>query len=380
MLPLEEKIEAGFDFYTRLLREDEKKYYGIFISHSNASQKDLDLLNSLRQALSEKEIYSLCDKECIKGGDDFQAKIEDALDCYGAVVIVTENSIRSSWVHYEVGYLKGRGKDVYVWDPDCLLSSKNRELDNSLKTLYSYFKNVGVIYNKMEDVIDAVSQASPYSEMFIEENEFLTCKEFYSRANERLVSVIATLESPIFEEHYSLFKDCKFGVLIPNFGMFYQEHGDGEHCYSKRNAPIANGTCPVSGKQCALVSREIINEENKECVVLNSVTYTGTLHRKGELDRTGEIYEESLVEFSVPVHKYLGTEFKFIIDVIDSQTHLAIMKILDNAGMNPTISETKRGSRIYLSLPQRRGQGLYRLDHQFNNNFLCPYATRQRGR
>ena len=150
MLPLEEKIEAGFDFYTRLLREDEKKYYGIFISHSNASQKDLDLLNSLRQALSEKEIYTLCDKECIKGGDDFQAKIEDALDCYGAVVIITENSIRSSWVHYEVGYLKGRGKDVYVWDPDCILSSKNRELDNSLKTLYSYFKNVGVIYNKIE--------------------------------------------------------------------------------------------------------------------------------------------------------------------------------------------------------------------------------------
>ncbi len=378
MLPLEEKIELGFDFYTRLLKEDEKKFYGIFISHSNATQKDLDLLDGLRQALSEREIYTLCDKECIKGGDDFQAKIEDALDCYGAIVIITENSLRSSWVHYEVGYLKGRGKDVYVYDPDGLLSSKNRETDENLKLAYAYFRNVGAIYNDIEDVIDAVSKASPYSEMFFEENEFLTRKEFYSRANERFVSVIASLSSPIFEENYSLFKDCKFGVLIPNFGMFYEEHGDGEHCYSKRNATIKDGICPISNQLCALVSRKVVSEENKECIVLNKVTYSGTLHKKGETDRTGEVYEESLVEFTVPLHKYYGTEFKFIIDVADTQTHLAIMKILDNAGMNPTISESKIGSRIYLSLPQRRGQGLFRLDHQFNNNFLCPYAGRQK--
>ncbi len=378
MLPIETKMQGDFDFYTRLLKEEEKKFYGIFISHSNATAKDLELLNSLRQALSEKEIYTLCDKECIKGGDDFQAKIEDALDCYGAVVIITESSIRSNWVNYEVGFLKGRGKEVYVWDPYNLFSSKNREVDKTLKTAYSFFKNVGNIYNDMQDVIDAVSQASPYSAMFIEENEFITCKEFYGRANERLESVIATLSSPIFEEYYSLFKDCKFGVLIPNFGMFYEEHGDGEHCYSKRNALITDGICPISEKPCALVSRKVIDEENKECVVLNNVAYSGTLRRKGEVDRTGELYEESVVEFTIPLHKYLGTEFKFIIDGADNQSHLAIMKILDQAGMNPTISESKIGTRIYLSLPERRGQGLYRLNHQFTNNFLCPYASRKK--
>ncbi|MBQ9782667.1 MAG: TIR domain-containing protein [Clostridia bacterium] len=380
MLSLEEKREAGFDFYTRLLKEEEKKFYGIFISHSNATEKDINLLTSLRNAMSEKDIYTLCDKECIKGGDDFQAKIENALDCYGAVVIITENSIRSSWVHYEVGYLKGRGKEVYVWDPEHLLSLKNRETDATIKRLYSYFKNVGTIYNEIEDVVDAVSKASPYSEMFFEENDFITKKEFYSRANERLETVIATLSSPIFDEYYTLFKECKFGVLIPNFGMFYDDHGDGERCYSKRNAPIENGICPVSSKPCALVARKTIDEDNKECVILNNVTYSGILRKAGDLDRTGVVFEESCVEFTVPLHKYYGTEFKFIIDITNSELISTLVSVLEKAGMNPSLSESKIGSRIYLSLPQRRGQGLYRLDHQFQNNFLCPYATRQKFR
>lgn len=380
MLPLEEKLEASFDFTTRLLKEEEKKYYGIFISHSNATQKDLDLLNALRQAMSTNDIYTLCDKECIKGGDDFQAKIEDALDCYGAVVIVTENSIRSSWVNYEIGFLKGRGKEVYVWDPDNLLALENRQTDETLKMLYSYFKNVGTIFNDIESVVEAVSKASPYSEMFFEENDFLTCKEFYSRTNERIEPIIATIYSPIFDDYYTLFKECKFGVLIPNFGMFYDNHGDGEHCYSKRNAPIQNGTCPISNKTCALVARKEINDENKECIILNSVTYSGILRKVGDVDRTGNVFDEACLEFTVPLHKYYGTEFKFIIDSPNDEVSHTLLKILEQAGMNPTFSESKIGSRIYLSLPQRRGQGLYRLDHTFSNNFLCPYASRNKFR
>ncbi len=378
MLSLDNKIEGTFGFSARLLKEEEKKFYGIFISHSNATERDIELLNSLRLAMSQKDIYSLCDKECIKGGDDFQAKIEDALDCYGAVVIVTENSIRSSWVHYEVGFLKGRGKEVYVWDPDGLLSLENREANNTFKSLYGYFKNVGAVYTKMEDVVEAVSKASPYAEMFYEENDFITRKEFYGRANERVVPVVTTLSNQIFDEHYALFKNCKFGVLVPHFGHFLKEHGDGEHCYCKANQVIADGVCPVSQKPCALVGGEEINQDNKECVILNSVSFSGILHKKGDVDRTGEMYKSACVEFMLPLHAYYGTTFKFIIDVNDDENMYTLLGILEKEGMNPTVSESKIGSRIYLSLPQRRAQGLYRLEHEFNDNFLCPFIVRKR--
>ena len=38
--------------------------------------------------------------------------------------------------------------------------------------------------------------------------------------------------------------------------------------------------------------------------------------------------------------------------------------------------EQTMGGRIYLSLPARKGQGLFRLVHEFENNFICPNATR----
>ena len=49
--------------------------------------------------------------------------------------------------------------------------------------------------------------------------------------------------------------------------------------------------------------------------------------------------------------------------------------LLEKAGMNPSASSSMLGGRIYLSLPERRMQGLFRLNHEFSNNFLCPRAA-----
>lgn len=381
MLNLQEKISGNFDFYTRLLVEDEKKYYGVFISHSNFDQHEKDLLKNLQDTMVSKGIYTLCDKDFIRGGDDYQKKIENALDCYCAVVILTKNSIKSDWVNYEMGYLRGKGKKIYIWDTENLFSKENRDKDASLNLLYyTHYKKYGDIFNDADDIIEEISKRSPYLEMFSNESTFLSRKEFNKRLNDNVISVIATLASPIFDKHYNLFKDCKFGLLTMNFGMFYKEHGDGLHCYSKRNAPIENGICPISQKECALIGKNEITEENKECILLNSLTYSGTLKKGGSIDRLGNVIECGALEYNLPVHKLYGTEFKFIIDIPNDDYFIRILNVLNEAGMNATKSASNIENRIYLSLPERRGQGLYRLEHEFSNNFMCPYTTRTKFR
>lgn len=192
-------------------------------------------------------------------------------------------------------------------------------------------------------------------------------------------TVIATLESDIFERFYSDFCECKIGTLIPNFGMFYPNHGDGEHCFARRKCvPLENGACPQNGMPCALSMPRVLGEENKECVLLNHVFYNGRVLRKGDKDRRGVAVEKSCIMFHLPVHRLYGTEFKFIIDVQDNARYDLIMSLFEKAGMNPSSSSSMLGGRIYLSLPERRVQGLFRLEHQFTNNFLCPHAARKR--
>ncbi len=381
MLNLQEKILGDFDFYTRLPNEDEKKFYGIFISHSNFDQSEKDLLNYVQNEMVSKGLYVLCDKDFIRGGDDYQNRIENALDCYAAVVILTKNSIKSDWVNYEMGYLRGKGKTIYVWDTENLFLKENREKNPSLNLLYyTHYKKYGNIYNKIDDIIEEISKHSQYSQMFSNESAFLTRAEFNQRLNENAVSVIATLSSSIFDKHYNLFKDCKFGLLTMNFGMFYSGHGDGCQCYSKRNSPIENKTCPISQSECALVQKTEVTDVNKECVLLNSLVYSGVLKKAGTLDRLGNVIECGAIEYNLPVHKIYGTEFKFIIDVPNDDYFIRMLNILNEAGMNATKSISNIENRIYLSLPERRGQGLYRLDHEFSNNFICPYAIRKKFR
>ncbi len=371
MLELREKLQGKFNLETRLLAEEEKKYYGIFISHSS---KDNDkYLFPLREAMLKKEIYPLCDRDFLEGGDEFQEKIETALDCYAAVIIITENSLVSDWVNYEIGYLTGLGKTILIYDPENLFTHENRKNNPQISTLYNqHFKNVGAVYHTLDELITAISAETPYSDMFCEENDFLTVNEFYERIDKRLVSVIVTLESAVFGEHYDDFKNCRFAVLIPNFGMFYEDHGDGMHCYARRSAELKNGLCPTSGMPCALVGRSEMTDENKECVILNYQTFSGVIRKKGEPDRRGVIMKEYCIEFCMPLHKYFGTEFKFIIECDDNNSYNRILSALNEAGMNPSASMSVIGGKIYLSLPERRGQGLFRLNHEFSNNFLCP--------
>ena len=368
------EIEVGaFDFHTRALEEDEKKYYGIFLSHS--SKDNDDFLYPLRDEMRARGLHPLCDRDFLSGGENYQVKIESMLNCYAAVIIITKNSIDADWVNYEMGILAGRGIPIYLWDPKGILSLENTKYREYINL---HFEGFMPAYRKMDELIATLGNTSAYAEMFCEENAFLDSKAFTKRMNERVDTVIATIESDIFDEYYADFAECKIGTLVPNFGMFYEEHGDGEHCFVKSGAEIPDGICPVSGKHCALHPTRILGEENKECVLLNHVLYNGVLVRKGERDRRGTIAKVGSLVFNIPVHRYYGTEFKFILDVPDNRSYDVLMNLLTQAGMNPSGPACSVGGRIYLSLPARKRQGLFRLVHQFENNFLCPHAARKK--
>jgi len=368
-------MKGDFTFTARPLENSEKKYYGIFISHSN---KDNDeFLYPLLDAMRENNLHPLCDRDILSGGDDFQKIIESYLDCYAGVILITENSLRSDWVNYEIGIFAGHKTKVFLYDPKDLLSNQI-EIPGIANVYGSHIGRYLPAYRTLDELITALRGVSPYADMCLEENSFITKKDFIDLVNARVETVIARLESPVFEKYAAALQRSRLSTLIVNFGMFHPEHGDGEHCYAQRFRSVEGGICPESGELCALVAKERISEDTKECVILNHALHNGKLLRAGEYDTRGERCETSALVFNLPLNRIHGTEFKFFIDVPDSDTANALLEMFESIEVQANLSDNVGTLRIYVSLPERRSYGLFRLDHEFSNNFLCPRAGKQR--
>ena len=223
-----------FNFLTRTLEKNERKFYGIFISHS--SKDTSTYLKALCEAMKEAELYPLCDRDFLTGGDDYQNKIENALDCYAAVIIVTESSLRSHWVNYEIGFLTGLGIPIYLWDPKGVLNQKFFFKESPFAALGRAHLNPYLpAYRDMKKLVSHLASLSPYSDMFSEENAFLDKESFRERMNKHVRTIIATFESELFDIYNDYFKECKIGMILPNVGMFYHDHGDGVSCFVNSN-------------------------------------------------------------------------------------------------------------------------------------------------
>lgn len=368
-------LEGDFGFSVRPLEEAEKKYYGIFISHS--SKDNERYLEPLLDAMREQNLHPLCDRDILSGGDDFQKTIESYLDCYAGVIIITKDSLKSAWVNYEIGIFAGQGTRVFLYDPEDLLSNQF-EIPDVANVYGSHIGRYLPACRTMQDLITALQGVSPYADMCLEENAFITKRAFLDRVADHVETVISRLESPAIDQYADLLSKCRINTLITNFGMFYPEHGDGEHCYAQRFRPLEGGLCPISHKPCALVSRGRVDEENKECVVLNYVLSNGKILRAGESDVRGEVCQTGALVFHMPLHKIYGTEFKFFLDVPDDNTAEELLDMFHSIGVYANMSDNIGSKRLYVSMPERRAQGMFRLDHEFNNNFLCPRAGKSR--
>lgn len=368
-------MEGKFNLSTHLPTEAEKRLFGIFISHSN-KEYDNGFLNQLSEAMIANHLNPIYDRDFLEGGQYFQDRIEQCLNCYAGVVIVTENSLRSDWVNYEIGYFSGLGMPIVLWDPDDVLSLEHA--DNDLLN-NSHISQYLPAQRTVDDVLRVLREMSIYAEIFKDEFNELTKDVFREILNTRVETVMVRLESEIFDSNALDFKGCRIGTLIVNFGMFHPDNGDGQHCMALRNNPeLPDRKCPVSGGECALYAAKELDGHNLECVVLNYTFENGRFYPKGTLGPEGEPLKHGCINFYVPVHKVFGTEFKFIVDATSNAQHYKLIELFESMGMNPTVSDSLNGRRIYLSLPERPRQGFFRLVHQFSNNFLCPYSTREK--
>ena len=367
--------EGDFNFTARPLEEAERKYYGIFISHS--SKDNETYLNPLLTAMRQHNLHPLCDRDILSGGDDFQKIIESYLDCYAGVIIITEDSLKSNWVNYEMGIFAGNNTQVFLYDPKDLLTNR-LEIPGVANVYNSHIGRYLPAYKTVDELITALQGVSPYADMCLEENSFITKQDFLDLVIERVDTVIARIESPVFDKYAHLIEKCRINTLVTNFGMFYPDHVDGEHCYAQRFKPLENGNCPISGKPCALVTRGKVTAENKECVVLNYALHNGKLIRSGERNANGEPCEVSSLVFNLPLHKIYGTEFKIFIDVPDQNVGDQLIEMFLSIGMQANMSDNVGSKRLYVSMPERRSEGMFRLEHEFQNNFLCPRASKAR--
>ena len=363
--------DGTFKLNAYLPTEEERRLFGIFVSHSS---KDNDYLTSLTDAMTARGLNPIYDRDFLFAGDRFQEKIEKCLNCYAGVVIVTEHSLSSDWVNYELGYFAGQGIPIVLWDPNGILSLENVDHD----VLNSHFSQYLPSCDTIEQVVDKLDNLTIYSNLFEDECPELTQSDFKEILNQRVETVMVKIESDVFDTEAAVLDGCMIGSLIVNFGMFHPNNGDGVRCFAEKGQPeLVNRRCAYSGMECALYDAKTLDGHNIECVVLNHVLKNGRFHAKGETDTQGQILEHGCFTFYLPVHKLFGTEFKFIVDAPSNAQHYKLIALFEKAGMNPSVSDSLNGNRIYLSLPSRPRRGFFQLDHAFRNNFLCPYSTRK---
>ncbi|MBE6629689.1 MAG: TIR domain-containing protein [Ruminococcaceae bacterium] len=367
---------------TRPPSKDEKRLFGIFISHSN---EDLARVKSLVAYMKSQKLIPIYDKQFLKGGQDYLLRIQKCLKCYAGVLVVTKNALNSDWVSYECGYLRSLGMPVYLWDPDGVFTLDAKETDTDL--FNTHISQYLPAYRTMESLVEALKERSVYSDIFTQECSQIHTDQFHEMLQKNVETVMLRITSPNLMGKKDLFRGCKLGTLVVNFGMFYPNQGDGVHCWAQRTvndegeyvtdeAPLLkNGTCELSKRPCAMFSDEKLHTDKPDCVILNHVIFNGHYFDRNEPDFDNKTLEDDgLLTFYVPVHKHYGTEFKFIIDAPSNQKHHDLLRLFEKMGLNPTISDSLNTWRIYLSLPETPSEGLFRLEQHFHNNFLCPRA------
>ena len=254
--------------------------------------------------------------------------------------------------------------------------------------LNSHLTQYMPVYHTAEEVIRELQDLSVYADLYTDACLNYSVADFQRDLRENVSTVMVRISSPALSEKKKLFTGCKLSTLVVNFGMYYEKQGDGIHCWSKRtlnmdgtytagdDCLLPDGKCKHSGQKCAMYSPGGIDRDMKQCVILNHTIPSGRYFDQGEEDYNGQPLKEGTLTFYVPVHKHHGTEFKFIVDAPNQATHTELMRFFEKLDLDPTVSDSLNGWRIYLSIPSKPYCGFFRLeDDLFHNNFLCPRSA-----
>ncbi len=321
------------------LTEDEKKEFGVFISHSN----DNDLFKTVCEALEQAGVPHLVDKQIAVAAMDFASEIKNLIDrCKVAIVVITEGALKSSWVNFEIGVLQGEGKRILLYDPNHLLSEG-----------CGYHLDKFPIYYDLDKIVAASKETGLYSGLFEHSTKKLTKELFEARVEKNTLSVKLKLTLPGLEDLH--LETCTFRALLVTFGSYDCKYGEDNICFQTFDE---EKVCPITNKLCAL-NHFPEYEEYIECVVLNKVMDKAIVNRND-------------VTIVLPLHKVFGTKFKMFADIYDSKESDRLFELLEQCELKPSKSKSANGQRIYFSLTDSNWEGVFRLKNRHRDNFLCP--------
>ena len=331
----------------RSLTEEEKKEWGIFVSHSSDAN---DVVEDLIGVLEEYEISALWDHHIQTGSMDFSAEIISMIEkCLAAVFVVSRGALQSTWCNFELGYLKGLGKKIYMYDPEGMMEN--------LPYRYHYDPECPG-FRDPKELAEAVRREKMFYSLFNNETKELTGEMFRTRADEYVRPVHVSVQVP----GLSAVDPASYRVraLIIEFGNYTGERFCEESVCSQTKDDLVNDICEQTG-QCCCLNREPDRTAFPECVLLN--------HVWDKVNVDGDT-----IEVIVPLHKVMGTTFKLFIDTPYGKTADALMGILEEAGLHPSYSQSADRNRIYFTLRTNRVHGIFDLKARFSNNFVCPGA------
>ena len=368
----------------RVSQSNENLQNGVFISHATEDRSHLD---DLIKVMKQEGLHPLYDVDGVGAGDRFQEAIERMLRCRAAILLLTEDSLNSDWVEYELGFLAGRGTPILIWDPTRLLSPGGRgtaaELLLRLKNLqlYRYLPAI----TEYAEVVRRLRPLRLYAEMLSEGTPL--SEVLGERAEDVFEKRVSTMEINLYDPRLEglgdLFLDCRLGTLVVNFGHALRRGEAVQRCGAVGNF-LLPGEPPVPyvcedyrQKGISICARGCIDAplqmgENEECLLLNQIVWGGRF--VGRSERSCEPYEPGL-SFFLPVHRRFGTEFKLIVDPPTEDRKEQLMALFGMIGLSPTTSDSRGSLRIYLSMPARHCDGIFVLPESFGNNFVCPHAV-----
>lgn len=323
---------------------------GIFLSHSS---EDNALLKELEEYLAKSNISYLSDS-MISAGENYIEKIKELINsASGGVVLLSNNTMLSNWVMYEIGLLEGLEKDILLFsnDPGSLAKKK----------LPPFLQKYPIIF-EYEELVEKIVKYSIFGNIFEHETATLKKSDFKSALSSQVKSQQLTI--PLKNQGAFDFSKIRFGYIVIRLARA------GDFNINYRRCPVTHETreglrCSYENKEinCVLLD-DIRCEDALETVALNSVLYYAKLN-------------EGSIEYHIPCHEKYGVTFKCFADVKDVSLKAKLESILEYSGIpkeNISSSESGENQRIYFLLDEAPDQSLFHIvsPEGIKNNFYCP--------
>lgn len=363
------------EFDVRKFTEKEEKSFGIFISHSNNPYDLEQYLYPLSKQMESEGLRPVYDRLFLNQGDDFKKKIFKYIASYAAVIIITKNSLKSTWVNFELGRFTGQNIPIFLYDPENLLEN---ELSSKISSI-SFLKQFAPFYHSADELVNSLKELNLYSDIFSYETSLCSKERFWDACEGKIDKVMLKIDLDILEKNKFLFERVRLGVNLSGFGQ--NDCDINKTCapkYFKGEPQTIDCVCEYCGHQCSLKKLDRVDDSNIECVHLGKMLYTGKIFFLNDTNPFSDedpVFHQSCMMVHIPLHKYYGTKFKLFMDAPTEAEAEAIVDAFRGSEFIVNIS-SRGGKRVYIGLPDCNEKSLYLIDSMFHDNFLCPFAAK----